>query len=638
MTGTVGSLALAGGLVAAVTWTLIWLAGAVSGHRYRGARLSVAVALAFALVACGALEWALVSHDFTVSYVAENGGRHVPLYFTVTSLWAALDGSILLWVTIVSATAVIVSRVRRPPQEHDWAMVTVGIVAVFFFALAYFAANPFAPGTAVTGDGPGPNPLLREHPAMGVHPPLLYAGYIALVVPFGLCVGALITGTADGRWLWLARRWTLAAWILLSAGIVLGAWWSYAVLGWGGYWAWDPVENASLMPWLTATAALHVTVRRRGRPVSVPWAVSLLSTSFLLVLVGTFLTRSGAVASVHSFTASPLGPMLLGFVLAVVAVSAGLLVWRGSRLGDDDRPHDWRSPQAALLANAVLLVTMAAVVLTGTLYPLVAQLVSGSKSTVGAQYYDHAALPVALAMMVVMGVGQLYPQGIRGASRLAIPGMVGLAVTAAVGLLSRPPVLAAIAFGVAAFVLAGVAMSAVRRGARRTAPGLLAHAGIAVICIGIAASSSYSTSTTASLAIGKTVQFDGYTARLVTIDRQREPDRMTVTARLDLMRDGAGTQTIWPRLRYYPGRDMTVGAPAIHSGLAGDVYATVTAVDDGATHATVRLAHNAFVELIWLGGLLLAVAGGWALARMHRRSTTPTDPSAQPTADALVST
>jgi cytochrome c-type biogenesis protein CcmF len=619
-----GSLTLGTGLLAAVASTLLWLRVALVGAPARPARAAAWVVLAAAGSACGVLEAALVHHDFSVQYVAENGGRDVPLYYTVTSLWAALDGSLLLWLLILAGCAVLLARrTDGAGQLQPWAMTVVGVVTVFFFALTYFAANPFAAVSPVPTDGPGPNPLLREHPAMGVHPPLLYAGYIGLVVPFAYGVASLLTGRADRDSLAMLRSWTLGAWSLLSAGIVLGAWWSYAVLGWGGYWAWDPVENASLLPWLTATALLHTLVAGRRTPVLRSWSTSLACGTFLLVLVGTFLTRSGAVASVHAFTASPLGPMLLGFVLLAVAVVLGLTVWRAGAA----TPGPATSPlsrESAMLGNAVLMVAITAVVLTGTLFPLLVEAVQGSQVAVGPAYFDRSAVPVALVVLLLMGLAPLLRPGraadLRG---LWIPAVAGLATAALVGLHSRPGVTALITFALGAYVLAGLVPAAGRRRNRLRFGWLLAHAGIAIVALGVAASSAYTVSAERRLTIGQSVTVGGVTARLAAVDRRAATTGTSVGVQLALSRGAASLGTSTPALRYYPARDLTVSVPAIRSRPTGDVYATVLGVTDDGSGATVRLAVNPLVGLVWTGGALTALGGLLSCMRLPRRRRAP---------------
>ncbi|PWU43123.1 cytochrome C biogenesis protein CcmF, partial [Micromonospora globispora] len=481
--------------------------------------------LATAAVACLLLEVALLRHDFSIRFVAENGGRHVPLYYTVTSLWSALDGSLLLWLLVLGGYAALLARRRYPPRLHAYAMVVVSTVTLFFFALSRFAANPFREVSPAPADGPGPNPLLQQHPAMGVHPPLLYAGYIGLVVPFAFALAAPLAGREGRGWLRVTRPWTLVAWAALTAGIGLGAWWSYAVLGWGGYWAWDPVENASLLPWLTATAFLHTALgRTAGRA---GWNLTLACASFVLVLLGAFLTRSGAVASVHAFTDSPLGPMLLGFVLLAVVASTVLTGWRSP-----EPPRHGSAPvlsrTTAVLVNGMLLVTIAAVVLIGTIFPLLSGPLGGARVAVGPGYYQRTAVPLAIVVLLVMGATPALRPGDRAQAvrRLLVPGAAALATVAAVGLLSRPGLPALTAFGAAAFVLTGLAGEAVDR-LRRTGrgrrglglAGLVAHAGIALVAVGVAGSSAYGRDTERTIRTGETLRVADVTARLVGVER-----------------------------------------------------------------------------------------------------------------------
>ncbi|MEV4703133.1 cytochrome c-type biogenesis CcmF C-terminal domain-containing protein [Actinoplanes sp. NPDC049316] len=626
MTGRLGELALGAGLVAAVATALLWARVALLGVSARPARAATWATLAMAVLACGVLEVALVGHDFSVRYVAENGGRDVPLYYTVTSLWAALDGSLLLWLLVLAGCAVLVGS-RRPERAgplQPYAMAVIGVVAVFFFALTYFAANPFASVSPVPADGPGPNPLLREHPAMGVHPPLLYAGYIGLVVPFAYGMATLLAGRADRLSVAVVRHWTLVSWALLTGGITLGAWWSYAVLGWGGYWAWDPVENASLLPWLTATALLHTLSAGRRTPALRSWTIALACGSFLLVLVGTFLTRSGAVASVHTFTASPLGPMLLGFVLLSVTVVLGLLVWR-SGVAAGTQPSPLLARESVMTGNAVLMVAIAAIVLTGTLFPLLVQAVQGHQAAVGPGYFNRAAVPVALVVLLLMGLAPLLRPGRTADLRdLRTPALAGLAAAAVVGLLSRPGVLALAAFALGAYVLTGLAQALIRRpGGLRRYGWMTAHAGIAIVAVGVAASSAYTVSTERQLRVGESLNAGGVTARLDTVDRLGADSGMRVRVRLTLGGEAGGTSE--PQLRYYPARDLTVSVPAIRSGVTGDVYATVLGAAPDGSGATVRLAVNPLVWLVWLGGGMTALGALAATVRTpsRRRTATP---------------
>ncbi|MGR6320226.1 cytochrome c-type biogenesis CcmF C-terminal domain-containing protein [Micromonospora soli] len=637
MLGELGTLSLAAGLGCATLTALLWLRAALFGAPTRPARAGTALTLAAAATACALLEVALLRHDFSVRFVAENGGRHVPLYYTATSLWSALDGSLLLWLLVLGGYAALLARRVYPPRLHAYAMVVVSVVTLFFFALSSFAANPFRAVDPVPADGPGPNPLLQQHPAMGVHPPLLYAGYVGLVVPFAFALAAPLAGP-DGRgWLRAARPWALAAWAALTAGIGLGAWWSYAVLGWGGYWAWDPVENASLLPWLTATAFLHTGLARAAGRAG--WHTALACASFLLVLLGTFLTRSGAVASVHAFTDSPLGPLLLGFVLLAV-VGSTLVVGRRPPTPATRTGPPLLSRTTAVLVNGVLLVTIAAVVLIGTVLPLLSGPLGGPRVSVGPDYYQRTAVPLAVVLLLVAGVTPALRVRDRAAAvrRLVLPTAAALATVAATGLLSRPGPPALAAFGAAAFVLAGLAGELVERlrgpGAFRRPSrlaGLVAHAGIALVAVGVAGSSAYGRHTERTIRTGETIRVADVSARLIGVDRAGGSDGMSARARLRL----STGRTATPALRYHPARDTAVTVPAIDTGPLRDTYVTLLAVAPDSGSATVRLAVNPLVGLLWAGGGLTALGGLMAAvgaAGPRRRPTAPTEVGATPVA------
>ncbi|MBQ1016819.1 heme lyase CcmF/NrfE family subunit [Micromonospora sp. D93] len=613
MLGEFGTASLAAGLLAAPLAALLWLRVALAGAPARPARLASVGALVAAATACAVLEAALLRHDFSVRFVAENGGRHVPVYYTVTSLWSAMDGSLLLWLLVLGGYVALLGR-GRPDRLRAYAMVVASAVTTFFFALSTFAANPFRSANPVPLDGPGPNPLLQQHAAMGIHPPLLYAGYLGMVVPFALALAAPLAGRV-GRTTWtrVARPWALVAWCALTAGVVLGAWWSYAVLGWGGYWAWDPVENASLLPWLTTTAFLHTSLGGgRGRE---RWNATLACAGFLLVLLGTFLTRSGAVASVHAFTDSPLGPLLLGFVLLAVLAAT---VLTGRRQPVPARPATplW-SRRTAVLVNAVLLVTVAAAVLIGTVLPLLTEPLTGTRASVGTAYYQRTAVPLAVVILLLTGVTPALRVRSRADAlgRLLLPGAAALATLAVVGLLSRPGPAALTAFGAAAFVLTGL-LGQLRRRARPWA-AVLAHAGLALVAVGVAASSSYGQADERTLRVGEALRVGDVSARLESVQRGGADGRMTVRARLAVSA-GEGHHMATPALRYDPARDTGVTVPAIDGGPRRDIYLTLIAVAGDGESATVRLAVNPLVGLIWIGGAVGTAGGLLALTETAR--------------------
>ncbi|MFQ5948307.1 MAG: heme lyase CcmF/NrfE family subunit, partial [Acidimicrobiia bacterium] len=380
-------------------------------------RLPVYGILAGAVIAMGALEVALLTDDFSIEYVANNHSVNTPLIFTIASAWAALEGSIVLWGLVLAGFTV---WVFRSVPSHDrlgvGALAIMGLVAIFFFGLMATAANPFAGVEVAPVDGAGPNPLLQNHILMAIHPPMLYLGFVGLTVPFAFAISALIAGEGGSAWLARTRRWTLVAWIFLTAGIVLGALWSYAVLGWGGYWAWDPVENTSFLPWLTATAFVHSSVVQRRRGMLQAWNVALVISTFALTILGTFLTRSGVVASVHSFTQSAIGPAFLAFLAVILVGSFGLFAARAHLVASSPRLESLASREGAFLLNNLLLTLFAFTVLLGTLYPILVEAFSGDQVSVGAPFFDRVAIPISFVLLLAMGLGPVIPSRAARAS------------------------------------------------------------------------------------------------------------------------------------------------------------------------------------------------------------------------------
>ena len=369
-------------------------------------RLFAPVMLAGAVLATVAMEHALVTHDFSIVFVAENNSKVTPLLYSLTGLWSALAGSILLWGLILSLlTVVFVWRYRRLVADPviRWATLVLYVVAAFFFGMMVGPANPFVTTPDVT-TGLGPNSLLQDNPLVAIHPPLLYIGFVGFTVPFAFAIGMLATGRISDRWQIECRRWTLFSFTSLSVGIVLGAWWSYQVLGWGGFWGWDPVENAALLPWLCGTAYLHSVLVQERRGLMRVWNLSLSVATFALTILGTFLTRSGVINSVHAFSESTLGPILISFFFLVVIVGFGLIAWRGDRLrspGGIDAPL---GREGAFLLNNLLFVGFAFVVLLGTLYPLLYEAVTQQQVNVGAPFFNTIAIPFGLSLLFLMAV------------------------------------------------------------------------------------------------------------------------------------------------------------------------------------------------------------------------------------------
>jgi cytochrome c-type biogenesis protein CcmF len=605
---------------------------------------------ALVTVATLAMVWALVTHDFSVSYVAQVGSRATPLFYTIISLWGALEGSILFWAWVLAfyGAAVVWLNRRREGPLVPYAAAALLVVALFFHVLLVGPANPFGAVSPIPADGPGPNPLLQNHILMAVHPPLLYLGYVGMSVPFAFAVGAMLSGEVErDDWIRITRRWTLTAWGFLSAAIIAGMWWSYEVLGWGGYWAWDPVENASFIPWLTATAFLHsVMVQERRRMLKL-WNLNLIVGTFVLTILGTFLTRSGIISSVHAFTQGTIGYYFLGFIAFVLVAALAMVAGNSERLRAPGRLDAALSRETVFLLNNLFLTAFMFTVLVGTLFPLVAEAVRGVKVSVGAPFFDRMTLPIVVALLFLMGVGPALPWR-RGTveelrSKL-IPGGVAALGLAAVGLAfgaRRPYALLAFAFAgfalainIAEFVHgtrarvaahgegALVALARLVSGNRRTYGGFVAHIGVVLVSLGVAASSTFRTEREATLAPGESVTLGSKTIRLREVWGRDEPHRQVVGATVELLVGGKRRALLEPRMNFYPTQQEPVPTPDVRSTLAGDTYLNLMAFKPDGSTATIKVISEPLVPWIWLGGgvvCLGAMIGVWPPRRRVAR-------------------
>ncbi len=620
-------------------------------------RWYVAIALGGALLAVGVMEHALITHDFHIVFVAQNNSRATPLLYSITGLWSALSGSILLWGLALSAmAAMVVWRYRR--QSNDsvvmWTTLVIYVVIVFFFGLMVGPANPFV-STHSVSNGLGPNSLLQDNQLVAVHPPLLYLGFVGFTVPFAFTIAMLATGRVGDRWQVETRRWTLVAWTFLSLGLVLGAWWSYQVLGWGGFWGWDPVGNAALMPWLCGTAYLHSVLVQERRGLLRVWNMTLSISTFALTILGTFITRSGVIQSVHAFSESSIGPLLIGFFIFVAVTGFGLIAWRGDRLrspGGIDAPL---GREGAFVLNNLVFVGFAFIVLLGTLFPLLYQALKNQQVNVGAPYFDTVAVPVGVAVLLLMGVAPAL--GWRKIDskvlvhRLAVPAWIGvltILVCVVFGIRGLAPLavfgLGGFAGGSALRSLALSIRASARRGTGawrgligRTNGGMIVHLGIVVLAVGIAASTSFAQRTELALVPGKQVSFDGHTFLFEGIRTVTSPSRQANEALIRV--DGRGV--FHPAVTQFAGRNsQPVGTPAIDSGVFGDVYLTFDAI--GGTGPTsgnqpitpppngvgIGVIIEPLIAWIWTGGLIIGLGGFLALLPGKRRKAT--DPVSGP--------
>jgi cytochrome c-type biogenesis protein CcmF len=642
-----GALGIAGvclGLGGSILGALTIVIGLVrrQPQLVRQGRVYVLIVLAGAVLAFVAMERALITRDFSLAYVAEVGSRATPPLFNFAALWSALEGSILLWSLILSGyTAAVLWHFRKRIADPlvGWALVTLLVISAFFFLLMFGPANPFKRVSGVIPtDGPGPNPLLQNHILMAFHPPMLYLGYVGFSVPFAFAIAALVTGRVGEGWLLEVRRWTLFAWGFLTIGIILGAWWSYEVLGWGGVWSWDPVENASFLPWLTGTAFIHSVLVQERRGMLRVWNLSLVCATFSLTILGTFLTRSGVLDSVHSFSESAIGPYLLTFFALSVGTAIALIAWRGDRLRSPGAIDSPVSREAAFLANNVLFAVLAFVVLLGTVFPLIVEAMQNRQISVGRPYFDKMAIPLGLTLLTLMAIAPVLPW--RKASgevlrdRLFWPAWCGVGAVLLAVVLGADGFASLLAFALGGFA-AGAALRQVvlatrRQGWRglvgRANGGMIVHIGVVMIAVALVATQAYTRQyDLANVKPGQTVHAGGHSFTYVDSSKSQDAVKTTIEAQVKI----DGGRAYAPALQLYAASGEVIGTPSVRTGLNGDVYLTLERQPDadGTTTLTVR-----FVPLLvwlWIGGFVMIV--GTVLAAFPgRRRRRPVDPVSAP--------
>jgi cytochrome c-type biogenesis protein CcmF len=598
MTADLGSAVLVLAFLAAVFAAAAALAGRGGDRRWIDLSRRAVYALFGLLTVCVAIvEAAFARNDFSFNIVQQHSSIETPAFYKLAAMWSSQEGSLLLWAWVLSIAASIALYATRNRLRElvPYATAVMAAVAAFFTGLMLFApgVNPFATLSPAPADGIGLNPLL-QHPSMMIHPPMLYSGYVAFTVPFAFAIGALVTRRLDAAWIRATRRFALIAWAFLGFGLLLGARWSYTELGWGGYWAWDPVENAALMPWLMGTAFLHSIMVQEKRGMLKVWNACLIVATFSLALLGTFLVRSGVLQSIHAFGDNTVGPYLLGLIAVVVIGSAALIVSRLDDLRSEKRIDSLISREAVFLVNNLLLVALTVAIFWGTFFPLISELFTGTKSSLAAPWFDRYTTPLAIALVLFTGVGPLlawrrvsWASAKRVFVRPAVfAGLSGVVLLVATDAGHRPWAFALFVF--AAFALAGLAQefwqgAAARRSIaggsmpaallavisrnRRRYGGYVVHAGVAVLLIGIAASSSFQTNREVTLRPGQSAVVDG---RAVTYERATaKVDGLAFTAGavLRVAKDGKAF-TLHPTRRFY--RPTGVGTSTISSYFAGE--------------------------------------------------------------------
>ncbi len=658
MIATIGLLGVLLATTASVLLTIkAWSASRAAVADRRAIETPVKLLLIGAVVAFVALEVGILAHDFSIEYVADNSSSTTPLLFLLAGAWAALEGSVVLWGLVLAAFTYFVARSVGDDDRLGLVALSVfGIVALFWFGLMATVANPFRVCTEVAAgscaqsswfpfatatapaDGIGANPLLQNHILMAVHPPMLYVGYVGFTAPFAFAVAAMVRGQQGSVWLERTRRWSVVAWAFLGLGMLLGAWWSYEVLGWGGYWAWDPVENAAFLPWLAATAFIHSAVVQRRRGMLQAWNLVLVIATFSLTILGTFLTRSGTIISVHSFTQSGVGPALLGFLMFVIIGSLALFAWRSHLLSQTPRLDSLASREGVFLFNNLILTVFALAVLLGTLYPILLEAFGGERVSVGTPYFNRVTIPVAFLLLLAMGIGPVTPYRYARASvvweRIAAPLVVSLVAGAAavlVGVDSVPVVLVIVtgSFVIASAVneytrqvrrIEGSPVTAAGRVLRRDPGywgGQMAHIGVALLAVGIAASSGLATRDQVQLTVGEPVQLEGYCLNYEAPTSRVEPNRQVDGARLTLLTADCSRElaTMEPVFNRYT-RPPAVATPAVHTGFTEDVFIALAAVPGDSVVVDVSVFPLMWV--LWLGGLIAVGGGLWGVAAKKR--------------------
>ena len=608
----------------------------------RSSRTFVLLIAVGAVIVFLAMEHALLTNDTTVEFVAKNGSSKTPFPYNVATLWSALEGSIILWATILTGYLVATTvkfRDRASDPLVGWATLTLFVITAFFFGLMVGPANPFKSFAPALGfDGPGPNPLLQNNVLMAFHPPMLYLGYVGFSVPFAFAIAALVTGRLGEGWLLETRRWTLFAWGFLSVGIVLGAWWSYEVLGWGGAWAWDPVENASFLPWLTGTAYLHSVMVQERRGMLRVWNLTLLCATFSLTILGTFLTRSGVLDSVHAFTESSIGPLILGAFGVVVLVTVGLIGWRGDRLRAPGRIDSPLSREGAFLFNNLLFAVFAFAVLLGTVWPLVVEAVNGDRLSVGRPWFDFFGMVLGLGLLLLMAVAPVLPwrktTGETLARRLQWPAWTGVAAVVfavAVGARGLPPL---VCFGLGGFAAGAsirqVALATRRQGWRglvgRTNGGMVVHLGVVVLVVAYVASTSFQTVREQKLVVGDTMHIAGHSLTYTGSSSRVEANKTVVSASIKI----DGGRAYAPALNTFPNGSQTIGTPSVRSTPIDDVYLSLLTTPDSSGAVNLRVIIEPLGAWMWIGGGIIGF--GALLAAFPGRRRNPLDPVSAPPA------
>jgi cytochrome c-type biogenesis protein CcmF len=592
-----------------------------------GARALTASAL-FTVLASIAMLSALFARDFSVEYVTNYSSRSLSGPYTLSAFWGGMEGSLLFWTLLLTGFAALALHQARARSSRlvAWSGAVLAGISVFFLLLLVLPADPFTRLADVPSDGRGLNPLLQS-PGMMIHPPLLYTGFVGFSIPFSFAMAALLSGRLDERWFTSTRRWTLFSWSALSIGIVLGGAWAYTELGWGGYWAWDPVENASFMPWLTATAYLHSVVIQEKRRMFKVWNVSLILMTYALAIFGTFLTRSGLLSSIHTFTEGPIGKWFLPFLALMLIGGVGVIAMRYDSLKSENRFDSLLSRESAFLANNVLFLAAAFTILWGTIYPVIAELLTGIRLSVGPPFFNSVFVPLGLGLLLLTGIGPLisWRRMSKGAfGRIVrMPLAAGAAVIVVLFIAGVRSVGALVAFGLCGFTATAIGSEFARGGRiyrragmghigalaetlnrnKRRYGGYVIHLGVVLIVIGFAGA-AFKTERQAVVARGDSMQVGSYTLLYESLERDSTAEKDIFQANIEVRRDGDYVTTLAPQRNIHLAQRQRQSEIAIRSTPIEDLYVVVTAFESDQS-AHIRAFVNPLTWWIWAGAAVM---------------------------------
>ena len=637
-------------LLLSVAQAWFGLAGPAFGNRrwMAAARPAVTGQWVFVAMSFGVLCWAFYKNDFSVLYVASNSNSALPTFYRFTAVWGAHEGSLLLWALALSTWSVAVGAFSKDlPETYAARLLGVlGVVSIGFQLFILLTSSPFERLIPAAVDGRDLNPLLQD-PALAIHPPMLYIGYVGFSVAFAFAVAALLEGRLDEKWARWARPWTTLSWLFLTVGIALGSWWAYYELGWGGWWFWDPVENASFMPWLVGTALIHSLAVTEKRGLFKSWTLLLSIIAFSLSLLGTFLVRSGVLVSVHAFASDPSrGLFILAFLGVCVGGSLALFAWRGPALRTRGG-FDTLSRESFLLANNALLLITAALILIGTLYPLFLDALNLGKISVGPPYFNVVFLIPTIPLLFLLAIGMHSTWKKGKLADLKRPLVITFAVALVLGLAIPPLAYGAFHLSTVVGLTAGlwVILSSLyepyqrwrsKQSLSRGVVGMtIAHIGVGVFAIGVTVVQTYRIEKDIALQPGQSVELQGYTFDFRSTRPVEGPNYDAIEAEVVVTRDGQPVATLHPQKRTYRVRTMPMTESGIHVNWTRDLF--VAMGDDlGANTWSMRIQYKPMVRYIWLGALIMALGGLLAITdrRYRRRKATADEPAAAGTAPA----